>query len=276
MLLLNTLDKIIKTFEERMEMAERHKSQTLRPIEVLIVLLMFLFLLAVGLWQWPAGDEWPVEWAQSIEIDDLEVLEGRTAFVTAARDICDTHGALLVIDEVQTGFGRTGTLFACERYGVRPDLLCLAKGIANGAFPMGAVLADAAIAVAVGLHGSTFGGHPVACAAAAATLHILKTEGILTEVRRKGDTLVEAIRAGNPPLVREIRHLGLMVGLELRSRVRPVLAALADLGVLALPAGTKVLRLLPPLTIEDGDLGVVSGAVVRACSIQPEAASFPT
>ncbi len=204
----------------------------------------------------------------------LELVQGEggvhpvdPAYIAAARDICDANGTLLIIDEVQTGFGRTGRLFACERFDIRPDLLCLAKGIANGAFPMGAVVADDHIKVPVGLHGSTFGGHPVACAAASATLNALTTNGVLPDVTRKGDELVERIRASKAPLVREVRHVGLMIGLELKTRVRPILTALAQRGVLALPAGTKVLRLLPPLTIDDEDLRVVADAVVDSCGI---------
>jgi acetylornithine/LysW-gamma-L-lysine aminotransferase len=123
------------------------------------------------------------------------------------------------------------------------------------------------------MHGSTFGGHPVGCAAAFATMNALLRDDIISQVTDKGALLVDAIRAGNAPLIREIRHLGLMIGLELKTRVRPILSALANRGVLALPAGNKVLRLLPPLTITEEDLQQVAAVVIEACSTSIQAAA---
>jgi acetylornithine/LysW-gamma-L-lysine aminotransferase len=198
----------------------------------------------------------------------LELVQGEggvhpadPGFVSHARKLCDHHGALLVVDEVQTGFGRTGKLFALEHHAIRADIVCVAKGMAGG-FPMGAVLVNESIQVGVGLHGSTFGGHPVACAAAAATLQVLLSGTILESVSAKGDRIVDALSTANLPIVREIRHLGLMIGIETRVRARPILIDLAERGVLALPAGSRVVRLLPPLTISNDEIDRVVDAVV--------------
>jgi len=114
----------------------------------------------------------------------------QAAFLWEARNLCDRHGALLIVDEVQTGMGRTGSLFACDIFGLKPDLLCLAKSLAGG-FPMGAVLVDKRIEVAVGLHGSTFGGNPVACAAGRAALEVIRDEDLADQARDNLNTQVD-------------------------------------------------------------------------------------
>ena len=187
---------------------------------------------------------------------------GDPAFFRAARDACDRAGALLILDEVQTGFGRTGTLFAFERLGVVPDVLCMAKSIAGG-LPMGAVAVRAGISLPVGSHGTTFGGNPLACAVAEATLDVLAGGALLAEVEPKGRMLAERVRGAGLDVVREVRQIGLMVGIQLRTQVRPYLQALQDEGVLALAAGSTVLRLLPPLVISQEEVGQVADAVVR-------------
>jgi len=189
----------------------------------------------------------------------------QAAFLWEARNLCDRHGALLIVDEVQTGMGRTGSLFACDIFGLKPDLLCLAKSLAGG-FPMGAVLVDKRIEVAVGLHGSTFGGNPVACAAGRAALEVIRDEDLADQARDKGRYLVEQLRGQRLAQVREIRHLGLMIGIEIRSKARPVIDALAEHGVLALPAGATVVRLLPPLVIGYEELDQVAQALVATLS----------
>jgi acetylornithine/LysW-gamma-L-lysine aminotransferase len=164
--------------------------------------------------------------------------------------LCRERGALLVIDEVQTGFGRVGRLWACERYGVEPDLLALAKSIAGG-LPMGAVAIHGRFgALPQGSHGSTFGGGPLVCAAARAALRELCEHDLPRQADEKGIYLQERLRALKLARVREVRGLGLLIGIELKERVQPFLGALLDRGVLALPAGPNVLRLLPPLVIE--------------------------
>lgn len=186
---------------------------------------------------------------------------GDPAFFQAAREACDRAGALLIFDEVQTGFGRTGRLFAFERLGVVPDVLCLAKSIAGG-LPLGATVVRSGIELPPGAHGSTFGGNPVACAVGSATLDVL-TEGTAVEdANAKGARLADQVRGAALDVVREVRQVGLMIGIQLKVPVRPYLAALQDAGVLALAAGTTVLRLLPPLVISDADVARVAETVI--------------
>ena len=182
-------------------------------------------------------------------------------YLAGAQEICRKHGALLIVDEVQTGLGRTGRLWACEHHGVAPDLLCLGKGIAGGV-PMGAVLIGERVGdLPQGVHGSTFGGNPLASAAAVATLGAIESEGLPARSAQLGEWLLAELRQIASPKVREVRGLGLMVGIELKEKVQPYLLALQERGVLALPAGPTVLRLLPPLVIEQADLEQVAAAV---------------
>ncbi len=201
----------------------------------------------------------------------LEVVQGEGGvrpadpqYILAAQRLCHDRGALLIIDEVQTGIGRTGRIFACEHSGVQPDLLCIAKSLAGG-LPIGAVLIGSRVgALDTGLHGSTFGGNPLACAAALAALHALQAEQLPQRAERLGTALMLSLRSANLPGVREVRGLGLLIGLELKAKVTPVLQALQARGVLALPAGNTVLRLLPPLVISEEDLECVQHAISEA------------
>jgi [amino-group carrier protein]-gamma-(L-lysyl/L-ornithyl)-L-glutamate aminotransferase len=202
----------------------------------------------------------------------LELVQGeggvhvaRADFVDALARICSERGILLAVDEVQTGFGRTGALFACEHYRLEPDLLVLAKSIAGG-FPMGAVLAGDRIRVPVGAHGSTFGGNPVACAVANRVLDCLIEDELPERARRLGALWLDQLRHRllPAPLVEEVRGVGLMVGIQLRTKVAPLLEALAEAGTLALAAGPKVLRLLPPLVIDERDLEEVAAEIEAA------------
>jgi acetylornithine/LysW-gamma-L-lysine aminotransferase len=182
-------------------------------------------------------------------------------FLQAARDLCDRHGALLILDEIQTGFGRTGRLFACEHYGVTPDIMALAKSIAGG-LPMGATLLGPRVGELPRMsHGSTFGGNPLAAAAARATLRVVQEEGLAERTAILGDRTLARLRDIDSPRIREVRGLGLMIGIELKTKVSPILRALQERGVLALPAGATVLRLLPPLVISEEDLGFVADAI---------------
>ena len=179
------------------------------------------------------------------------VHEASVAYLRGVRARCDETGALLVMDEIQSGLGRTGYWLACEAAGVVPDIVCLGKGLAGG-LPMGLVAWRSSLGgIPRGSHGSTFGGNPLACAAALATLNTLRDDGILLAVRERGAWLREQLEARRSewPLVRNVRGRGLLLGLELRGRVTPVLRALQEQGVLALPAGQTVLRLLPPLVL---------------------------
>jgi acetylornithine/LysW-gamma-L-lysine aminotransferase len=178
-------------------------------------------------------------------------------YLPGAREICDRHGALLLIDEVQTGFGRTGRLFAVEHSGVVPDVLMLAKSIAAG-LPFGAVaLHHRHGPLPPGSHGTTFGGGPLLCAAASAALREMISHDLPRQAAEKGVWLLNRLRALAIPRVREVRGLGLLVGIELKERVQPFLGALLERGVLALPAGPTVLRLLPPLVISYEELELV-------------------
>ena len=182
---------------------------------------------------------------------------GDAAFLAAAREVCDAHGALLVVDEVQTGFCRTGRFFACEHHDVGPDILCLAKAMAGGV-PMGAVLVGDKVPAEVGMHGSTFGGNPLACAASLATIEVMERDGLAGQARAKGARFADAFTRRPLSKVRDFRRVGLMIGIELRERARPHIEALMKRGVLALPAGPTVIRLLPPLVIEDEALDEVA------------------
>jgi acetylornithine/LysW-gamma-L-lysine aminotransferase len=255
----------------------------------------------------------------------LEVVQGEggvipadPGYLVAVRHLCDQHGVLLILDEVQTGFGRTGVLFAHQFDGVVPDLLCLAKSIGGG-IPMGAVVMGESVGEIPPLtHGSTFGGNPLACAAGLAVLDVLQNgdsvggyshtpstplpsswgkgqrdggkirddapispslarlergaggvrpENLMPRARRLGAEALDHLRAHvSPEIVRDVRGRGFLIGVELRGKVAPVLRALQDRGVLALPAGLTVLRLLPPLVISDDDFWQAIYAVEEVCS----------
>ncbi len=170
-------------------------------------------------------------------------------YVQAARRICAERGALLIVDEIQTGFGRTGKFFAIEHFGITPDLLCCAKSLAGGV-PMGALLIGKNVKNLVpGIHGSTFGGNPLSCAAANAALDVIKEEELPRQSEEKGKYLMEKLKAIQSPNIREIRGLGLMVGIEMKQKVAPYIKALQEANIIALNAGMTVIRLLPPLVI---------------------------
>lgn len=175
------------------------------------------------------------------------------AFLEAAREAADRSGALLAFDEVQTGIGRTGRLFAFERWGIVPDLLVLAKSLAGGV-PIGATVTSAAVEARFqGTHHSTFGGNPLACAAGIAALSRTVRDRLPERADRLGEIARKRLSGLPRERVREVRGLGLMIGIELRERVAPILEALEGRGFLALPAGATVLRLLPPLIIPEDD-----------------------
>ena len=204
----------------------------------------------------------------------LEVVQGESGvnigsadFLQAAARLCRERGALLIVDEIQTGFGRTGRWFAIEHAGLEPDIICLAKGLGGG-FPMGALAYTAAIRrlLSPGAHGSTFGGSPLACAAGLAALHAYRGEALIDQSARLGAVMLEALRArlDGVSIVRDIRGLGLMLAIELRTKVAPALKTLMlDHGVIALPAGPTVLRLLPPLVITEEEVGIGVDAIVK-------------
>ncbi|MCY3914763.1 MAG: aspartate aminotransferase family protein [Chloroflexi bacterium] len=182
-------------------------------------------------------------------------------YLGALRERCDQTGAMLIIDEIQTGFGRTGRWFGFEHAGIVPDIISIGKAIAGG-LPMGAVCwRDAHGPIDRATHGSTFGGNPLACAAALAAVGAIRDEGLVQQARVNGEWFIEELSSLNLRGVRQARGRGLMIGLELRGRVTPILKALQEQGVLALPAGLNTLRLLPPLIISREQLSVVAGAI---------------
>jgi len=186
------------------------------------------------------------------------------AFLQGLRAACDEFGAMLVFDEIQTGLGRTGNYFACEAAQVLPDIMVLAKALGGG-LPLGAVCWRAAHGkIARGSHGSTFGGNPLACAAAIATLRTIRDERLVQRARENGAWLRAQLEALELPALRQIRGAGLMLGLELRGRVTPVLKALQAEGILALPAGLTTLRFLPPLIISREELAPLFPALQKA------------
>ena len=186
----------------------------------------------------------------------LEVVQGEggvhpasAEYIQAARRICDERSALLIVDEIQTGFGRTGKMFAVQHYSVTPDLLTCAKSLAGGV-PMGAVLIGPNVKnLTPGVHGSTFGGNPLSCAAANAALDVMREEDLSGQAAAKGAYLMEKLKAIQSPNIREIRGLGLMVGIEMKQKVTGYIKTLQEKKVIALNAGLTVIRLLPPLVI---------------------------
>ncbi len=174
-------------------------------------------------------------------------------FLPGLRELCDEKGLLLIFDEVQTGFGRTGKVFACEHWNVVPDILCLAKSVAGG-IPMGATFAkeDVMSAFKRGEHSSTFSGNPLVCAAASAAIDVLVEENLPERAATLGQYFkgkLEAL-AEKYKIVREVRGLGLMLGMEMRFDVYNILLGCMDRGILVLDAGRNVVRFLPPLVIE--------------------------
>ena len=200
----------------------------------------------------------------------LEVIQGEggvypatAEYIQAARRICDERGALLIVDEIQTGFGRTGKMFAIQHFGVTPDLLTCAKSIAGGV-PMGAVLISEKVKNLVpGVHGSTFGGNPLSCAAANAALDVIIGEDLPGQAEAKGKYLLDKLKEINSPNIREVRGLGLMVGIEMKQKVTGYIKALQEKKIIALNAGMTVIRLLPPLVITYEQLDRVVDALTE-------------
>lgn len=211
----------------------------------------------------------------------LEVVQGEGGvrpasleFIQEARRITQERGALLIIDEIQTGFCRTGKMFGVEHYGVTPDGITLAKAMAGGV-PVGAFAMTAAVAdrMPAGGHGSTFGGNPLAMAAGVAALRAMKREGMAEQAREKGAYMMEKLRAIGSPKIREVRGLGLMIGVELKEKSAPYITALEhDEGVLTLPATPLVVRFLPPVTITKEQIDQVVAAFERVLArVDPRA-----
>ena len=185
-------------------------------------------------------------------------------FLGMIQELCRRHGILLVADEIQTGFGRTGRMFACEHWGIEPDILCVAKGIASG-LPLGAMIARSEISTwTPGTHGSTFGGNPVACAAALATIGLLE-DGLVRNAAEVGSYLKEGLGGlkGSSPVIGDVRGLGLMIGVELVKKNdaraadpefrNQVIKRAFENGLLLLPCGDSTVRFCPPLIVTKGE-----------------------
>ncbi|MBI4670991.1 MAG: acetylornithine/succinylornithine family transaminase [Chloroflexi bacterium] len=191
------------------------------------------------------------------------VRPGSKAFIEGITKLAHERGALVILDEIQTGFGRTGKMFAAEHYDIAPDLISVAKSIAGG-LPMGAILISERIRkLEPQTHGSTFGGNPLVCAAANATIDYLREHQLPARAAELGEYALGRLKRIESPLIRDVRGSGLLLGVELKIKVTPVLQALMERGVLALPAGPNVLRLLPPLVIEKEDLDAAIDEIER-------------
>lgn len=196
------------------------------------------------------------------------VRPGSREFLVGLQELCRERGAMLIVDEIQTGFGRTGKMFASEHFGLEGDFVCLAKSIAGG-LPMGAVLMNERVKkLEPMIHGSTFGGNPLACAAAIAAIGFMEKQNLSARAAELGAYTMGKLQRIESPLIREVRGMGLLLGVELKHKVTPVLMALIERGVLALPAGPNVLRLLPPLVIEKSDLDLVVERIEQVLSAQ--------
>lgn len=187
---------------------------------------------------------------------------GNKEYFQKVRELCNQKNILLIIDEIQTGFCRTGKLFAIEHLGIEADMMTLAKSIAGG-FPMGALLCSDKIKVEKSKHGSTFGGNPLACAAGIASIDFMLESKLWQEAEAKGKYLREKLEKQPLSKVREIRIVGLMIGIELKEKVQPYLEELLKRKVVALPAGTTVLRMLPPLVISFEDIDKVANELIE-------------
>jgi acetylornithine/N-succinyldiaminopimelate aminotransferase len=199
-------------------------------------------------------------------------------FLRALRDLCDKHGLLLIFDEVQTGIGRTGKLFAYELYGIAPDIMAIAKGLGGG-FPIGAILTtrESALGMTVGTHGTTFGGNPLATSVANAVLDVVLAPGFVEHVALMGLKLKQRLaelKDRHGEVILEIRGEGLMLGIALRIPVNDFVAAAREAGLIVIPAADNVARLLPPLIIGEDEIAEAITRLESTCqriaSDQPE------
>src|SRR5688572_2898090 len=193
----------------------------------------------------------PVQGEGGIRPASMEFLQG-------LREMCDEHDLLLLFDEVQCGVARTGQLYAYQHYGVEPDIMATAKGIGGG-FPLGACLATekAAAGMVIGTHGSTYGGNPLACAAGQAVLDVVANQAFLEHVRRMGERLrgaLEQLIPNHDHLFEGVRGMGLLLGLRMKSDSRAFVAHLREHGLLTVAAGDNVVRVLPPLIVEEAHI----------------------
>ena len=194
----------------------------------------------------------------------LEVIQGEGGvypatqeFLNGVETLCKQYGSLLVVDEIQTGIGRTGKPFAFQHFGIKPDIVSVAKGLGNG-FPIGAIIGRKELkdVFGPGSHGTTFGGNPLSVSSAIATMNIIFDENFLAEVNQKADFLKKSLQENllGLPNVKEIRGLGFMIGIEVNMQVPEILKDLRSKGLIVLSAGENVIRLLPPLTVTEEEI----------------------
>lgn len=170
-------------------------------------------------------------------------------YLSEVRKICTENGTLLILDEVQTGFGRTGKMFACEHFNVLSDIMCVAKSLGGG-FPIGACIMSNEVEIIKYSHGSTFGGNPLACAAALASIDFILKENLPKRAEKRGKYFIDLLNDINSSKIREVRGLGLMIGIELKHKAGKYLNKLLENGIIAIPSGSNIIRFLPPLVIE--------------------------
>ena len=193
----------------------------------------------------------------------LEPIQGESGvivpsggYLKAVRDICDDKGVLLILDEIQTGFGRTGKWFCKDHEGVEPDIMTLAKAMGAG-FPIGAMLAKEGIEFEVSEHGSTFGGNPLACATALASINVIESEKLVARSKELGEYFMDAVGIGSYPIVKELRGKGLMIAIELTKPCAEIVADALERGILINCTSNNVIRLVPPLVISKDELDAV-------------------
>ena len=285
---LSGLDRVFFTnsgaesVEGAIKVARKYAHSIGRGGEVISMINSFhgrtLATIATGKKQMQEGFEPIPSGFKQVPFNDLEALKGAVNSETAAiilelvqgeggiriaeqeyvkqvRELCNQQNIVLIFDEIQTGIGRTGRLFAKEHYGVQPDVMTLAKGLGSG-MPVGAFLATEKVSSALkfGDHGTTFGGNPLVCAAALATLEVIEEENLLQAASEKGQWLQNKLRGLDLPSVKEVRGLGLMIGVEFGFETKPVVAAMLKKGVIGNATAGNVLRFVPPLNISYEEL----------------------
>jgi acetylornithine/N-succinyldiaminopimelate aminotransferase len=193
----------------------------------------------------------------------LEPIQGESGviipsdgYLKAVREICDDKGVLFILDEIQTGFGRTGRWFCKEHEGVEPDIMTLAKAMGAG-FPIGAMLAREGIEFETSEHASTFGGNPLACATALASINVIETEKLVQRSRELGKYFIDEVGIGSNPTVKELRGKGLMIAIELTKPCAEIVADALERGILINCTSNNVIRLVPPLVISKGEIDEV-------------------
>jgi acetylornithine/N-succinyldiaminopimelate aminotransferase len=190
------------------------------------------------------------------------IIPANEQYLQGVRKLCDDNNVLLIFDEIQTGVGRTGKMFAKDHFNVQPDIMTLAKGLGGG-MPVGAFLCNEKVGNAIdfGDHGTTFGGNPLASAAALATLKAILEEGLVERSLEKGEWIMKTVRswASIHPMIKEVRGLGMMIGIQLDRPAAPIVKALLDDGIIVNGTAESVIRLVPPLNISDEDIEKVLG-----------------